>query len=432
MQKPTPTAGAANRPQETSRAGTQEVPGWLKGQPTPMKTGRRPDQAGVPPQGDAPVRPPARPAEPRRRHWLLGLSFILWVVVPALVAAYYLFSVAHDQYASRVGFSVRTEEIGSAVELLGGITELSGSSSSDTDILYEFIGSQQMVRAVSDRLPLREFYAIDGDPVFTLGDDARIEALWSYWQRMVKVFYDRGSGLIEVRVLAFEPDQAQRISEVIFDESSQMINQLSQIAREDAMRYAEDELARAEDRLREARQATTAFRNRTGIIDPLADIQGQMGVVNALQQQLAEALVERGTILESNPSDPRIADIDRRIRSIRGQISSERSQMAEDVGGSEETGPNGRSYSRLLEEYEALRADQEFAEEAYVSSRAARDSALAEAQRQSRYLASYVAPTLAETAEFPRRWVLLSLVAGSLFLTWSIGTMIYYSLRDRR
>ena len=56
--------------------------------------------------------------------------------MPALVTAFYLWTRAADQYASDVAFSVRTEEKGSAIELLGGITELSGSSSSDTDILY--------------------------------------------------------------------------------------------------------------------------------------------------------------------------------------------------------------------------------------------------------------------------------------------------------
>jgi capsular polysaccharide transport system permease protein len=198
------------------------------------------------------------------------------------------------------------------------------------------------------------------------------------------------------------------------------------------MRYAEEELTRSEDRLREARQQTTAFRNRTGIIDPQADIQNQMGVVNALQQRLAEALVERRQILDSNSSDPRLADIDRRVEAIRSQISSEKSQLAQSDSEAATAEGGEQSYSRLLEEFEALAADQEFAERAYLSARAARDAALAEAQRQSRYLASYVDPTLAETAEFPRRGVLLGMIFAFLLVTWTIGTMIFYSLRDRR
>ncbi|WP_244430395.1 sugar transporter [Roseivivax halodurans] len=426
-------ADQARRSASPDEGNQGSVPGSLKERVTPMKPGSR-GSTGAPQKAVSPghqevekhVPQPAHGASIQRRHVAIAFTFLVWVVAPILVAGFYLFAIAHDQYASRVGFSVRTEEVGSAIELLGGLTELSGSSSSDTDILYEYIRSQQMVRAVSENVDLREIYAIEGDPFFSLGEDARIEALWDYWQRMVKVFYDRGSGLIEVRVLAFDPQDAQTVAEAIYDRSSEMINELSTIARADAMRYAEEELARSEARLRDARQATTAFRNQTGIIDPEADIQGQMGVVNALQQQLAGALVERGSILESNPSDPRLADIERRIRSIRSQIEAERSQVRE------EDGEGTRAYSQLIEEFEVLRADQEFAEKSYLSARAARDSALAEAQRQSRYLASYVQPTLAETAEFPQRYTLLGMVAGFLFITWAIGVMVYYSLRDRR
>ena len=80
-----------------------------------------------PPPAAAPT-PAARPARIKRRHWLLALSFVVLVLVPIGVAAAYLWTRAADQYISRVGFSVRTEEASSAIELLGGITSLSAVS----------------------------------------------------------------------------------------------------------------------------------------------------------------------------------------------------------------------------------------------------------------------------------------------------------------
>ena len=226
-------------------------------------------------------------------------SFLLLVVAPLGGAGWYLYTVADDQYASHVGFSVRKEEVGSAVELLGGITDLSGSSSSDTDILYEFIQSQQMVRIIDKRLNLKEIYHNPDDIIFGLGDDGRIEALSSYWGRMVKVFYDSASGLIEIRVLAFDPAHARAIAQAVFEESSRMINDLSTIAREDATRYAREELDRGVERLKAAKAAMTAFRSRTRIVDPLADIQGQTGLLNSLQEQLAAASAVRTSTLSS-------------------------------------------------------------------------------------------------------------------------------------
>ena len=396
----------------------------------PKKPRKPPKPAVSRPAGSArnqdapPPRPAIGAAQPKKRHYILLLSFLLWVMMPLGVSGWYLYVVADEQYASHIGFSVRKEEVGSAVELLGGITELSGSSSSDTDILYEFIQSQQMVRAVDAQLDLRAIYTNPEDPVFGLGEDARIEALSRYWGRMVKVFYDSASGLIEIRVLAFEPQAAQDIARAVFDESSDMINELSAIARADATRYAKEELEREQARLRSARQALTTFRSRTRIVDPTADIQGQMGLLNSLQAKLADAIIERELLLESSsPNDPRVTQAQKKIEVIESQINEERGQFGNE---------GDADFSRILAEYEALQVDREFAEKSYLAAQATYETALAEAQRKSRYLAMHIEPTLAETAEYPQRLILMALIAAFLFISWAIMAMVYYSLRDRR
>lgn len=369
--------------------------------------------------------PTAGPSRIRRRHVGVMLSFVLWVLAPLGAAAFYLYFVAQDQFASHIGFTVRTEESSSAIEILGGITELSGSSTADADVLYEFIQSQQMVRLVNDRLDLAAIYTRPEDPFFSLGDDLRIEAVARHWSRMVKVFYDTASGLMEVRVLAFEPAQAQAVAEAIFDESSRMINELSAVAREDATRYARDELAMALERLKVARQAKITYQNRTQIVDPAADLAGRMGVLNSLQNQLAEISIERELLLENaRAGDPRLKQIELRITAIRELIQEERDRFGEDEA--------GQDYARLLSEFEAVEVEREFAEKTYLSAQIAYDASVAEARRKSRYLASYVGPTLAETAEYPQRLLLLATLGGLLFISWSILVMAYYSLRDRR
>ena len=59
------------------------------------------------------------------------------------------------------------------------------------------------------------------------------------------------------------------------------------------------------------------------------------------------------------------------------------------------------------------------------------DVARAEAARQSRYLSTYVEPTLAEESEYPQRFVIFGLAAFFLLLSWSVMALIYYSIRDR-
>jgi capsular polysaccharide transport system permease protein len=374
------------------------------------------------------VVPAARPARLKRRHRMAVLTLLLCVVLPALALAIYLYNFAADQYASTVGFTVRTEETGSAMEILGGLTSFSSASSSDTDVLYKFIQSQELVRDMDATLDLRQIYRKpENDPVFALAPGASIEDLVAYWERMVRIYYDPGTGLMEIEARAFDPADAKAISSEIYARSTKMINTLSAVARNDTTRYASEELDTAVERLKVARQALTLFRNETQIVDPSADIQGQMGLLSSLNAQLATSLIDLDLLAETTrETDPRVEQTRRKIAVIENRISEEREKLG--VG----TNHNGRAYADLVGQFEALQVDLEFAEKAYVSALSAYDSAVAEARRQSRYLAAYIEPTLAETPLYPQRAIILMISAFALFGIWAISLLIYYSLRDRR
>jgi capsular polysaccharide transport system permease protein len=352
------------------------------------------------------------------------------VVIPVALTAAYLHLRAADQYASTTGFAVQTEEMSSAFDILGGITSLGGSSSSDTDILYEYIQGQQIVVEVDRELDLRALWTRhwETDPVFSLRPDAPVEDLVDHWNRKVRLSYDAGTGLIEIQAMAFEPEEARAITEAVFRRSSEMINELSAIAREDATRYAREELDLAVERLKEAREAMSAFRSRNQMVDPSADLQSQMGLLNSLQSQLATALIELDLVRETaREGDPRISQAQRRIGVIESHIEAERNKFS--LGGAETA---REDYVRLLAEFDGIDVDLQFARQAYTAALAAFDEAQAEAQRKSRYLAAYVEPTLPQASEHPRKLMLIALTALFLLVAWSILALVYYSIRDRR
>lgn len=378
----------------------------------------------------AKARPMARRARARRRHFGLLITFLVMVTAPVAATAWYLYARAVDQYATTLGFTVRSEEVSGSSDLFGNLpTALGNTSTRDTDILYEFIRSQELVALVDAQLDLRSVYSlkVEEDPLFSFEPSGTIEDMSAYWQRMVRISYDAGSGLMELRILAFTPEDAVAIAEAIQSESGRMINALSAQAREDATRYARDDLELAEERLRAARADLTAFRVENQIVDVTADIQGQMGLLNTLQTQLATALIDYDLLLNtSRDGDPRVAQAERRIEVIRGRIEEERRKL----GAGADAGQGG--YAGTIAEFERLAVDQEFAEQAYLAALASYDSARAEANRQSLYLAAYIQPTLAERAEFPQRGVILTVVIIFSFLAWAITALIYYSLRDSR
>jgi capsular polysaccharide transport system permease protein len=400
--------------------------GQVVAQPAPRPVVVQPAQPPV-----IPVRPTVSVANPRRRHWLLLVSFLLLVAIPTVLWTWYLWVRASDQYVSTVGFSVRKEEMTPSIDILGGLGPLAGGSgASDTDILYEYIRSQDMVEKIDAKLDLHMRFSRDWprDFVFALDPNDQIEDMTEYWQDQVKVLYDTSSGLITLKVSAFTPEDAQAIAAAVFQESSDKINELSTIARDDVTRLAKTELDKTRKELTETRQAMTAFRMESQIVDPEADLAGQMGVLSGLQGQLAEALIAHDMLTENTrPTDNRVTQSQQKIDALRRLIETERSKF-----GAEGQGPAGESYAQLMAEYEKLAVDREFAEGAYRGARIAYEGAQAEAQRKSRYLAAHIEPKVAQSSTEPNRPWLLMMVAGMLLTGWSILVLIYYSIRDRR
>ncbi|MDO5621246.1 MAG: capsule biosynthesis protein [Paracoccus sp. (in: a-proteobacteria)] len=389
-------------------------------------------QAAKPPAAPSqPVRPPAAYATGQTRHRLLALSFLIVVILPTLISAWYLWMRAEDRYISTVAFSVRKESASPSMDMLGGLTAFTGdSSASDTDVLYDFLRSEDVVARIDQAVDLRGKFSKGWprDRIFAFDPNGTIEDLTEYWQNRIQVLYDTSSRIITLNVSAYTPEDARDIAQAAFDESSSTINRLSDIAREDTTRFARAELTRSQQRLTETRQALTGYRIRSQIVDPAADLAGQMGVLGQLQSQLAEALVAYDTLRESaRENDPRAIQARQRIDAIRSRIAQEREKFS-----TPGEGPGGESYAQLLAEYERLASDMEFAEAAFRSAQASYDTALAEAQRQSRYLAAHIEPRVAQASLVPDRPRLLMWIFVGLVLGWAILLLIYYSIRDRR
>ncbi len=423
-QAPLPLQAATDlAPRDAAIPALTDAAAVAKSDPARLRPGKA--ASTRPPQQ---FRPPVSASTMKLRHYGLAVSFVLCVLVPVVVSGWYLWARAADQYASYVGFSVQKEDTDPAVALLGGITSLSTSSSSDTDILYEYMYSQSLVAEIDAELDLRALWSKpENDPVFSYAPPGTIEDLTDHWADMVKVFYDSNTRLIELRVLAFDPQDAKAIATAIYNKSSAMINKLADTSRDDAVRYAKEELDAEQARLREARTAVTAYRNLNRMVDPSADVASQSGLLGNLQTQLAEAMIELDTLrLSSQDGDPRIVPAERKVKVIEDRIDAERNKLGSG------TGVDAAAYAGLVAEYEGLAADREFAEGAYRAALAAYDAAKAEARRQGRYLAAHVTPTLAEAPRFPDRPVLLGLIALFAFVMWAIAALLYYSLRDRR
>ncbi|WP_237763493.1 capsule biosynthesis protein [Falsirhodobacter sp. alg1] len=384
------------------------------------------------PQHHYHVAPTVKESRFLRRHVLALVSFVFMVLAPVIGTSVYMWGVASNQFASYVSFAVRSETQ-SSTDMLGGLAALTGvssSSSSDSEVLYAFFQSQNLVARIDDDIDLRAIWSkAKNDPVFSYDAPGTIEDLTKYWGDMVQIVFDSSTGIIDIRALAFDADDAKKITDAIFAEGTRVINQLSDIAREDAIRYAREDLDDAVESLREARAAITEFRNKNQIVDPTLDTAGQMGIVGSLQSQLATAMVELDMLRQTTrPDDIRISQGELKISVIQQRIEEERSKL----GMGSATDGNDDAFANVVGDFERLTVDREFAEQSYTAALAAFNAARAEAGRQSRYLAAHVTPTLAEQSQFPKRTSTVILIALFLTLLWAVAVLVGYSLKDRR
>ncbi len=379
---------------------------------------------------DAPKPAPVR----RRRRW--KVSFVLLVLLPTVLVGLYYALIAADQYMVETRFAVRSTNPSPGSGLLSTLgLGMGGASASDTYIVLEYIHSREILKRIDDeiglkrrfRLPDRDFYAV-------LPEDATFEDFVDYWRSMVRVELDRTSQIITVQAFAFTPQDAREIAGAILRESERMVNEISARARADAVAYAENEVRNAEERLRKIRKRFLRFRSTTQQIDPAKQAQVQLALIGKLEEQLAELqarLSEARSYLSENA--PTIIYLKNRINAVRKQIREERLKLGDrnrnrkvDLRRMDQT-----TLSTTLSEYEALLVEREFAEKFYLSTLSGLEQARLLANRQQRYLATFVHPYLPDEALYPKSVRNTAFVFLALSLLWGLGMLMLQSVRDR-
>lgn len=376
----------------------------------------------------------------RRRRIITIASFVMLVVIPTILASVYWFAFAADRYAVETKFAVRspTNSVPSG-DLLSMMTTMSsaGSTMSDSYMLVEFVESRDLIERLQDKVDLREIYNTEqADFLTRLKDDASPEELRSYLDRWVSIYFDTSSQILTLEVQAFSPENARALSAAILEISSDLVNEVSEQARFDSMESAEREVARVEQQLEEHRRAMVSFRDERQDINPEASAGAQVQLLGQLETQLATARTRLNSLLNYLSEDaPTVRVLKNEIQSLERQLSDQRERLGTgDNGGrvvSEDgSGEENLTMSERLGVYEGLAVDLEFLQQAYVSALASREAARLEADRQQRYIASFVRPTLPQDPTYPKpvRNILVFIAFATML--WGIVLMVFYVVRE--
>ncbi|MDX0790935.1 RkpR, polysaccharide export protein [Sinorhizobium medicae] len=370
----------------------------------------------------------------RWRHAIIGGTFLGLVAVPATLASLYMAFIAADQYHSTTSFAVRSIEGGVSSDILGMFTQASGGSTvSDSYILMDYILSERMAADADRRFKLEDVYAARGlDYFYGIGSELPIEDKLDYWRDMVNVNFDHASGIMQVTVKAFEPQQAREIAKFIVDQSDNLVNSLSLSARNDVLRAAQDEVLAGEARLSKARAALRDYRDKSQEISPEEGAKLAVQLIGSLEQQLTQLNADLATAKSQMGEDtPRIRVLKTRIESLEQQLDVERQRLGAGEKSTAGNDPNSPDVAGRIAEFEELETEREFAERAYTAALGSLEKARIDANNRQRYLALFIEPTLSELAQYPARLLNSFLVILGLLFAWGIGVMGYYNIRDR-
>jgi len=374
----------------------------------------------------------------KQRPWV-PISLAVCVLLPTFVAALFYLFIASDRFTSEARFAVRSNDA-PAFDALGMITGMPSSQTvSDSYIVADYILSRDMVQELERRLPLRSMFR-EGDFFSRLGDDATLEELVDYWQDRVDVYYDSTKNTISAEMQAFTPEGADRIAREIVEVVRNLVNDLSAMARRDAVQFAATEVARAELRVRRVRQEMLDFRVEHNELDPTQSAEATLAIAAELEGQRSKLASElaslSGYLSQEAPSiqilKSRIAALAGEIDRIQGKVST--GLRSGGNAGEALTEPlqdhSTTAMAGLVGAYQELLISQEFAEKAYTAAEASLENARAEADRTQSYLAIYGKPSVPEEAEYPNRWLNIGVVFVLALILWAIGMLGVLTVRD--
>jgi capsular polysaccharide transport system permease protein len=357
-----------------------------------------------------------------------SLNIWFWAIVgvPTLVAGVYYFAIASDLYLSEAKFIVRSPKqvqasgIGALLQSTG-----LGRATDDTAAVQDFVMSRDAVRKLEQKNDLRiVFNRPEGDfvsrfpGVFFWRKD--FEALFSRYDHFVSVETDTTSGVTALRVKAYRAGDAHMLASALLAYSEQLINELNDRARRDALDTARREVDRAEQRIAEIQSELTAYRVKQKMLDPKSASSGVLELIGQMNAAQANARAQLGELLNNSPNSPQIPLVKTRIASLEKLIAEERGKLS---GATD-------SVVSTLTEYERLNLQRELAEKALASAFTSLEAARIEAQRQQLYLETIAQPNLADYPLYPKRLVSFLTVVASCCLAYGIAWLLVANVRE--
>ncbi|MCZ8186541.1 MAG: hypothetical protein O9308_09180 [Beijerinckiaceae bacterium] len=335
----------------------------------------------------------------RKRASMSRITFLLFVILPTLLAIAFYGFIASPRYVSEAQFIVRSvsSQKASGLEMLFRTFGLARTVD-DSYAIQKYLQSRDAVRALEERgLSIAEIYGTTKADFLSrfprFWRDRSFESRYDYFLDRVTIVEDNVRGISILRVVSFDPQSAQKINQTLMALAEEMVNRMNHRAQRDIVEVAVNEVRAAEGRIIDVQADLTTFRNRELLIDPSKSSLGIIETIATLNADIAYSSAQLKELRTNSPVSPAIPPLVARIASLEERVKVEQSKL---------TG-SANSLSEKMAVYEQMTLKRDLAEKSLAAAIKSLDVARQDARRQHIYIEPIVASNLPDQATEPRR-----------------------------
>nr|WP_236847562.1 capsule biosynthesis protein [Campylobacter sp. P0109] len=349
-------------------------------------------------------------------------SFKTVIYIMIVVIFYYTF-IAADRYVSNVSLSVKSTDGGSPISLSGieSLVGVASSSTEDIKLLQEYIKSFDMLQKLDEKINLRSLYEKQKiDLFFRIYSSTSKESYLKYYRDRIHILFDDTTGLLNVAVEGFSPEDARNISAAILEECERFINEISHNIAREQLRFAQGELESAKQKYKDAKNELLAFQNEYGVFDPQSLAKTKAGFITEIELQISKKETELNTMRSYlNDNAPEIAALKAELRAHKEQLEKERRKVASNA--------SQDKLNDVVAQFEALYLNLSFAEDVYKTAITAVETTRIEIGRKAKQVVVIQSPYVPDSAAYPNKmyniitiFVILTLIFGVVRLVRAI------------
>lgn len=360
---------------------------------------------------------------------LVFLISAVMILLPVGFVYYYMNFVSAPQYKSEASFVLQgAEGVARGEGGRGALSSLTGLAVMfDGYAIEQFLESSDGMEDVETRVGfIGRMKPTAYDPLYQAVfrnyemRDLSTEARLALYRDMVKIDYSITRQIVEIRVYAFTPRDAQLIADALLKSAEEFANTMNERARNELLRSATADVQTTERNLIASRQAVNNWRLNNLNLDPNRSAEMIGTIIAQLEAALADTRAELAVSETTTLNATRQTHLRARIDALSDQVARETIRL---TGGE-------RSTAEQILEYERLELRKQYDERAYETAMESLDSARSALARQQKFVSVVGSPYLDEGPDWPDQPKILALTLLLSTIFWGVLRLFFANIRS--